>query len=139
MAMPEAGQLSPLSEAQMEIMNFLWDQGETTVGEVWKALSARRAVARNTVLTMIVRLQERGWLHCESRGHAFRYRAAAPREVAQGMMVRRLLDSAFGGSAEGLALALLDGHGLTADESKRIRSMIQRAEDSRAKTRGGKP
>jgi BlaI family transcriptional regulator, penicillinase repressor len=59
--------------------------------------------------------------------------------VAQGMMVRRLLDSAFGGSAEGLVLALLDGRGLTTAESKRIRVTIQRAEETRAKTRGGKP
>ena len=88
---------------------------------------------------MIVRLQERGWLHCESRGHAFRYRPAAPRELAQGIMVRKLLDAAFGGSAEGLVLALLDGHGLTPAESRRIREMIQRAEDSRAKRRGGLP
>jgi BlaI family transcriptional regulator, penicillinase repressor len=137
--MTEPSELTALSIAQMEIMNVVWDRGEATVGEVWRALTARRTLARNTVLTMIVRLQERGWLQCESREHAFRYRAAVPREVAQGMMVRRLLDSAFGGSAEGLVLALLDGRGLTSAESKRIRATIQRAEQARAKTRGGKP
>jgi predicted transcriptional regulator len=135
--MAEPPDLPPLSEAQMEIMNVVWDRGEVTVGAVWKALAARRPVARNTVLTTIVRLQERGWLHCESREHAFRYRAAIPREAVQGMMVRRLLDSAFGGSAEGLVLALLDGRGLTPEQSQRIRAMIRRAEEMRAKGKGG--
>jgi BlaI family transcriptional regulator, penicillinase repressor len=134
--MAEATDMPALSEAQMEIMNAVWDRGEATVAEVWKALSARRSVARNTVLTTMERLRERGWLHCESGEHAFRYRAAAPREAVQGMMVRRLLDSAFAGSAEGLVMALLDGRGLSAGEAKRVRDLIRRADDERAKGKG---
>ena len=41
------GERSPLSEAQLEIMNLVWDRGEVTVAEVWKALAARRKLARN--------------------------------------------------------------------------------------------
>ncbi len=136
--MADQPELPPLSEAQMEIMNLVWDRGEVTVGEVWKALSGRRKVARNTVLTTIVRLQERGWLHCETGEHAFRYRPAVPREAVQGMMVRRLLDSAFGGSAEGLVLALLDGRGLAPGEAERIHTLIERAEAARTKGKGDK-
>jgi BlaI family transcriptional regulator, penicillinase repressor len=127
-----------LSEAQIEVMNAVWDRGDATVAEVWKALSARRPIARNTVLTTMERLRERGWLHCDSGEHAFRYRAAVPREAVQGMMVRRLLDSAFQGSAEGLVMALLDGRGLTDDEAKRIRDLIGRAEQRRSQGKGGK-
>ena len=54
-------------------------------------------------------------------------------------MVRRLLDSAFGGSAEGLVLALLEGRGASpTSEAVRVRAMIQRAEEAR-KPKGGKP
>ena len=60
----------PLSEAQLEIMNVVWDRGEATVAEVWKALAARRKVARNTVQTMIARLEERGWLKRRGDGPA---------------------------------------------------------------------
>ncbi len=127
---------TPLSEAQLEIMNLVWDHGEVTVADVWKALTMRRRVARNTIQTMIARLEEKGWLHCQSEGHAFRYRAAVPREAVQGMMVRRLLDSAFGGSAEGLVLALLEGRGISGAEAERVRAMIQQAEQTR-KPKGG--
>lgn len=128
---------TPLSEAQLEIMNLVWDHGEVTVAEVWKALTLRRRVARNTIQTMIARLEEKGWLHCQSEGHAFRYRAAVPREAVQGMMVRRLLDSAFGGSAEGLVLALLEGRGISGAEAQRVRAMIHLAEEAR-KPKGDK-
>ena len=127
----DSDERTPLSEAQLEIMNLVWDHGEVTVADVWKALMLRRRVARNTIQTMIVRLEERGWLHCQSEGHAFRYRAAVPREAVQGMMVRRLLDSAFGGSAEGLVLALLEGRGISGAEAQRVCAMIQRAEEAR--------
>jgi predicted transcriptional regulator len=43
-------------------------------------------------------------------------------------MVRKLVDTAFGGSAEGLVIALLDGRGVSRDEAERIRAMIDRAE-----------
>jgi BlaI family transcriptional regulator, penicillinase repressor len=132
----EASDRAPLSGAQMEIMNFIWDHGEATVADVWKALSTRRELARNTIQTMMVRLEEKGWLHCRTEEHAFRYRAAVSREQVQGMMVRRLLDLAFGGSAEGLVLALLEGRGISSAEAKRVRSLIESAEEN---TRKGQP
>lgn len=118
----------PLSEAQLEIMNVVWDRGEATVADVWKAVAARRKVSRNTVLTMLTRLEEKGWLSCDEEGHAFRYRATVPREVTLGTMIGRLVDTAFGGSAEGLVMALLHGRGVSREEARRIRTMISRAE-----------
>jgi len=112
----------------MEIMNVVWDRREATVADVWKALSARRKVARSTVLTMLTRLQEKGWLTCDEEGYAFRYRAALPRDETLSTVVRRLIDTAFGGSAEGLVMALLHGRGVSKDEARKIKKMIDRAE-----------
>ena len=118
----------PLSEAQLEIMNVVWGRGEVIVADVWKEVAARRPVSRNTILTMLTRLEEKGWLCRDEQGHAFRYRAAVPREATLGSMVHRLVDTAFGGSAEWLVMALLDGRGVSKEEARRIRAMIARAE-----------
>jgi predicted transcriptional regulator len=126
--MVEPEPLPPLTEAQIEIMNVVWDRGEATVADVWKALASYRKVARSTVLTMVARLEEKGWLIRDASGHAFRYRAAAPREATLGSVVLRLVDTAFGGSAEGLVMALLHGRGISKEEAARIRSMIAKAE-----------
>ena len=82
----------------------------------------------------MARLEEKGWLLCRDEGHAFRYRAASPRGATLGAMVRKLVETAFEGSAEGLVLALLDGRGVSKDEAKRIRAMIDRSERERRKT-----
>ena len=129
--MGESGSLPPLTEAELGIMNAVWDRGEATVAEVWGSLRAARGVARNTILTQMDRLVEKGWLLRDSGGHAHRYRAAALREATLGSMVRRLVDSAFDGSAEGLVLALLHGRGVSSREAERIRAMIDEAGEGR--------
>ena len=123
-----ANERPPLSDAQLEIMNLVWEQGETTVADVWRDLSGRRDVARNTVLTLMTRLEEKGWLARRAEGNPHKYRAALPRKATLGGMVKRLVDSAFGGSADGLVMALLDGRGVSSEEAERIRRMIDACE-----------
>jgi BlaI family penicillinase repressor len=126
-----ARQTPALSEAQLEVMNVVWDGGAVTVADVWKALSERRRVARNTVQTTIARLEEKGWLRRHGDGPTLRYSAARPRSVTQRGLVRRLVDSAFGGSVEGLVMALLEGRRLSRDEAARIRAMIDESREAK--------
>ncbi|KPJ70720.1 MAG: hypothetical protein AMS14_10140 [Planctomycetes bacterium DG_20] len=109
-------------------MHVVWDRGEATVAEVWEALSADRALARNTVQTMMARLEDKGWLKHTADGKTYRYSAAVPRTLTLRRLVRDLVDSAFGGSVEGLVMALLEGRGVSKEEADRIRAMIDEAE-----------
>jgi predicted transcriptional regulator len=109
-------------------MNIVWDRGEATVADVWKVLSDRRKVARNTVLTLLSRLEEKGWLECDTDPHAHRYRASVPREATLGTMVEQLVESAFGGSAESLVMALLHSRKITKEETSRLRALIDQEE-----------
>src|SRR5258708_38134298 len=122
-----------LSETHLEIMNLVWRAGEATVGEIWKALASRRKVARNTVLTLMERLETKGWLRRRIDGHVYRYSAAVGREATLGKIVGRLVDTAFDGSAEGLLMALLDERGVTSTEAERIRAMIDKAKRAKSK------
>jgi len=130
--MAKSPDLPQLSEAQLEIMNVVWRVGEATVGEVWKALAVRRKVARNTVLTLMERLEKKRWLRRRVDGHVYRYSAAVEREATLGKIVGRLVESAFEGSAEGLMMALLDERGVTPAEAERIRAMIDKAKRSKS-------
>ncbi len=121
--------LPPLSDAQMEIMDVVWDQEETTVGEVWRQLAAKRSIARNTVQTVMVRREGRGWLRHRAEGpKKFFYSAVVGRTRTVRGMVDSLVDVAFKGSADGLVMALLQGRGVSEEEIGRIREMIHEAE-----------
>lgn len=124
-----------LSEAQLEIMELVWDRGEVTVAEVWEELSRRRHVARNTVQTLISRLQEKGWLKHRVSGRSHVYSSAQPREKTLGSSVRHLIDTLFRGSAEELMTTLLESESLAPDEADRIRAMIDEAQKRSARRR----
>jgi predicted transcriptional regulator len=124
----------PLSEAQMEIMEVVWGRGTATVGAIWKALQERRSVARNTVQTMVTRLEEKGWLRHRDEGGVFQFEAVHPRAAAVRGLVRRLVDTAFQGSVAGLVMSLLDEQQLSPEERTRLRTLIEQAEARRGKT-----
>ncbi len=117
-------QLPTLSEAQLEIMNIVWGRDECSVANVWKVLHERRGVSRNTVHTLIARLEDKGWLTHRESGGGFLYQATVSRERTQQRTVQKLVETVFNGSAEGLVLALLNGGSLSKAEASRIRQLI---------------
>lgn len=129
--MGNLNRLPPLSEAQTELMNILWDKGECSVVEVLEALKSKREVARNTVQTMLTRLEDKGWLtHRESSG-VFYFKPTITREQSQQKAIAQLLETTFGGSAEEMVLALLGSRKLDTEELERIRKLISEAKRSR--------
>ncbi len=118
---------SPLTDAQREIMEIVWERGEVTVTEVRDALAKRRKLARNTVQTMIVRLEEKGWLKHREEGRTFVYSANQPRTASLGAKVAQMVDRLFAGSPEEMVTALIEYRGLSSDEAERIRAMIDEA------------
>ena len=119
------------SDAQWEVLNIIWDRGEATVGEVWQDFAARRPVARNTVLTLVARLEEKGWLRRRAEGNVLRYSATIDQQTAQRQVAQQLVDTAFRGSPEGLIMTLLGESDLSEGESQRIRAMLENARRER--------
>lgn len=117
-----------LSDAQQEIMEIIWDRGELSVSEVWEVLRERRDVARNTVQTMIVRIEQKGWIKHRSIGRTFVYKAIQPRTTTLRQRLDDLMSAAGRGSAEALVTTLLEDASLTKDAADRIRTMIDEAE-----------
>jgi predicted transcriptional regulator len=119
---------APLTAAQREIMEVVWTRREATVSEVRQALPATRKLARNTVQTMLVRLEEKGWLKHRQVGRTFFYSANLPRTVSLGAKVAQLVDRFFAGAPEEMVTALIEYRGLTTAEADRIRTMIDAAD-----------
>jgi predicted transcriptional regulator len=124
-----------LSPAQNEIMEIVWERGEVSASEVRQALARTRRVARNTVRTLLERMEDKGWLTHREEGRTYLYAAALPRRDTVGRKVQAIVETLCGGSAETLITALLDYRGLRPDELKRIRIMLDKA---RAGSTGGR-
>ena len=116
-----------LTPAQGEIMDIVWERGEVSASDVRRALARTRAVARNTVRTLLERMEEKGWITHREQDRTFLYRAAQPRQATIGQKVREVVETVCGGSAETLVTALLDYRGLSSGELERIRQMLAQA------------
>lgn len=125
--------IKELSGAELEVMEVVWERGEVTAREARDALS--RAFARNTVRTLLERMEEKGWVTHREVGRAYVYRAVRPREESIGRKVREIVDRVCGGSPETLVAALLDYRGLRPGELERIRQMLNEAQGGRLKAK----
>src|SRR3954467_13598111 len=120
-------ELPDLTPAQREIMEIVWERGEASAQEVRNVLARTRKVARNTVRTLLERMEDKGWLKHRAEGRTFLYTAARPRHDSIGQKVREIVETVCGGSPETLVNALLDYRGLRPDELQRIRQILEQA------------
>lgn len=125
--------LPELTPAQSEIMEIVWAREEVSASEVRRVLSRSRPVARNTVRTLLERMEEKGWIAHREEGRTFLYSATEPRQTTIGQRVREVVETLCGGSPEALVSALLDYRGLNSGELERIRAMLAKARASRPK------
>ena len=119
-----------LTEAELRLMDVLWDRGAATVAEVADALPKDLGLAYNTVLTTLRILEEKGYVtHTKpEEGRAFLYQPVVGRQEASRNEVRHLVSRFFRNSPELLVLNLLEDEKIGAAELQRIRKLI--AEDS---------
>jgi BlaI family transcriptional regulator, penicillinase repressor len=69
------------SEAELQVLKILWDQGTATVRELQQLLrKRRRRWAYNTVLTLLSRLREKGYVASDKQGTAYLFRATVSRD-----------------------------------------------------------
>lgn len=126
-------ELPPLTDAQVEIMNIVWDNQPCSVADVWRILNEIRSVSRNTVHTVMIRLEEKAWLTRETDGSQVLFQAAVTQQKSQRQTVRRLVDSVFGGSIEELVLTLLNDPTVSSEEASRIQRLITEAKKGKQK------
>lgn len=116
-----------LTPAQSILMEIIWMRGEVSAAEARRILARSRPVARNTVRTLLERMEEKGWIRHRVEGRTFFYSAAHPRQATIGQKVQMIIETVCGGSAEALVTALLDYRGLNSSELERIRQMLAQA------------
>jgi predicted transcriptional regulator len=115
-----------LTEAELRIMNVLWERGSATVHEVLEALPAKPALAYNSVLTIVRILEKKGYVRHLKDKRAHVYIPQVDRKDATRFEVRHLVSRFFGDSHELLALNVLEETSIDAEELDRLRQLLER-------------
>ena len=119
-----------LTEAELRLMDIVWNNGAVTVGEVAAALPGEPSLAYNTILTTLRILEQKGYVrHTKPReGRAFVYSAVVGRKEASRSALRHLVRGFFANSPELLVLNLLDDGDLSQRELRKIRNLLVKGE-----------
>lgn len=117
-----------LTEAELRIMQAVWQKGPGTVQQILDALTASPNLAYNTVLTTVRILERKGYLEHSKDGRAHVYSALVERDQASRSEIRHLVSRFFQNSHEDLVLNILEDRGVAPDELKRLRKMLERSD-----------
>lgn len=119
-----------LTEAELRLMEVLWQKRRATVAEVTEALSPP-PLAYNTVLTTMRILEQKGHVRHHEEGRAFVYEPLLERDAAAKSAVGSVLSRFFGNNSGALALRLVEEGSLGEDEIRRLRRLIETYEEKR--------
>lgn len=115
-----------LGPLEQRVMARLWQAGPQAVGEVVEALngSADRQLAYTTVMTILVRLHEKGLVTRQKDGRQYRYTASVDASSVDAQLGRRelnrLIERYGAASVAGFAAELGEG-----DLARRLKKLAQ--------------
>jgi BlaI family penicillinase repressor len=123
-----------MSDAEREVLKVLWECGPLAVRDVVVRLAeAGQEWARSTVITLLQRLEKKGYVASDKSQFAFVFRALVSREDVMRSRMNDLAGELCDGEALPLVLAFAEHHRFSPTELARFRQMIDDLEAKRGK------
>jgi len=114
-----------VSDSEREVLEVLWEHGPAAVREVHERLARQGSQwSRSTVITLLQRLEKKGYVASDKSGFAFTFRPTVTREELGHQRLRELADELFEGKTAPLLLAFARRERFTRDEIKELRRLI---------------
>ncbi|HET9283959.1 MAG TPA: BlaI/MecI/CopY family transcriptional regulator [Candidatus Angelobacter sp.] len=118
-----------LTEAELRLMEVLWQKGPATVHAILEELPIKPALAYNSVLTTIRILEKKGYVQHAKEGRAHVYMPLVGREEATRFEIKNLVGRFFKNSHELLLLNILEDKSISADELTRLKQLVQEGKE----------
>src|SRR5580658_7640534 len=116
---------APLTELENEVMQAVWNGGDSTVEDVYRVVSRKRNLKETTVRTLLRRLEQKGYLKHESDGRAYIYRAAEPARSLAARAVRQIIDRFCQGSVEELVTGMVEAKVLYKEDIDELEKFVR--------------
>ena len=115
-----------LPDAELEVMQAIWacepPVARTDINDI---LKDTHPMALTTLLTLLTRLSEKGFIQIQKEGRSARYIPLIARQDYLAQQSQRFVQKVCGGSLPAFAAALCDS-GLTKEELALLRELLER-------------
>ena len=116
-----------LPDTELSVMQIVWGmEAPVKRADIEEEMSRVHPVAQTTLLTLLSRLAEKGFVKIEKQGRSSVYTPLVRQEDYLASQGRRFLDRICGGSISTLAAALVDS-GISKEELAELRKLLKDA------------
>lgn len=113
------------TEAELAVLRVLWQEPGSTIRRIAESLYRERTAAVcATVLKLLERLEAKGFVERDRRGHAHAFSARVAREDLVGSGLRTLADRFCDGAMNPLLTCLVKAGKLTREERAALRDLL---------------
>ncbi|MBN1112602.1 MAG: BlaI/MecI/CopY family transcriptional regulator [Bacteroidales bacterium] len=116
------------TESELEILQILWSEGDCNVKQINDILNQKREVGYTTTLKTMQIMFDKGLLSREKDKRTHIYKAELQKEDTENMMISKLMNSVFEGSAVKLVMRALGSQKTSTEELEKIKSLINEIE-----------
>ncbi len=116
------------TDSELEILNILWQNGDSTVREIHEELDKTKEVGYTTTLKLMQIMHDKKLLTRDTSSRTHIYKAAINKEDTQGQIVKRMVENVFNGSTMQLVMQALGNHKASNSELEQIREYLDKIE-----------
>src|SRR6516225_2652503 len=121
-----------ITDKELEVLQVLWEHGPSAIRRITDVLYPdARSSYYATVQKLLERLEAKGCVRRDRSGPVHVFEAIIDRDELIGRRLRAVADALCGGSLTPLLTHLVQGGGLSEQERKELRALIQRLDHKR--------
>ncbi len=123
--MEEVVLMKDISKSELEIMKFLWENGESTSIEIVENVSKKNEWKSNTIMTLVSRLVSKGIVEAKkSKGTLIKYKPIITEYDYKTKETTNFIDKVYNGSIENMLVAFAKNKKLTKSDLEELMKLI---------------
>ncbi len=122
--------MSKPTEAELEILSLLWELKEASVRQIHERLSETKDTGYTTTLKIMQIMHAKGMVSRDEENRSHIYKPATNQKETQKSLLKNLVTTAFGGSAQKLVMQALGQENPSKEDLNEIRAFLDQLENN---------
>ncbi len=117
--------------AELEVLQILWEKGNSTVKSINDEQNKKKKAGYTTTLKIMQIMYEKGLLHRERSGRSHIYKPVPQKDETQNVLLEKILETAFAGSASNLVMQALGRSKTSKKEIEEIKEYLTKLDEGK--------
>lgn len=120
------------TESELEILALLWELKEASVRQIHERLAMTKDTGYTTTLKIMQIMHAKGMVSRDEQNRSHIYRPITNQKETQNSLLKNLMNTAFGGSAQHLVMRALGQENPSKEDLDEIRAFLDQLEHKKS-------